>query len=308
MEPATIAEYIERDLRARLGAGGGPPEALTLHALSAHYGVSPTPVRHALKALIDQRVLRRRDNGRVEVDPSSIARRPSNAEATAPARPRDAADVEAELTAEVIALGLRGEPVQLREEETAARYGVGRTVLRQVLGRLAGRGLIDHLPRRGWRVRTFDEADLTAYLRVREALEVEALDLARPHLDAREMRAMLLGNRRRPGGGPDRLDNSLHRYLVEKSGNRYLREFFDGPGAYYTALFDYAAPEARVVAAMARQHRLILRAMIAGDWRRARRALTAHIRAQLPIVRAVMTRLGRHRPEPPIDQDPPHDP
>ena len=80
---------------------------------------------------------------------------------------------------------------------------------------------------------------------------------------------------------------------MEKSGNDYLREFFDRHGGYYTSLLEFAAPETHVVAAMARQHRKILRALLAHDWPRARRELTRRIRAQRPIVRDLLRRLGR---------------
>ena len=143
-----------------------------------------------------------------------------------------------------------------------------------------------HVPRCGWRVRAFDENDLVAYLEVREVLENKALALARPHLVEADLRRMLAGNVSRSGG--PRLDNSLHRYLVEKSGNDYLREFFDRHGAYYTSLLDFAAPETCVVAAMARQHRKILRALIAQDWARAApRAHAAYPRSAADCARAI---------------------
>ena len=41
----TISDYIESDLAIRIGASAGSAIHLTLHALSSHYGVSPTPVR-----------------------------------------------------------------------------------------------------------------------------------------------------------------------------------------------------------------------------------------------------------------------
>jgi DNA-binding GntR family transcriptional regulator len=89
----------------------------------------------------------------------------------------------------------------------------------------------------------------------------------------------------------------LHRYLVERSGNRYIREFFDRHGVYFDTLFGYAAPEANVVRAMARQHRAILQALIARDWRAARKALAHHIRSQRPVVSRLLERLGRtHAP------------
>ncbi len=282
----TITTFIKHDLKARLGTGAGLPDKLTLTALSEHYRVSLTPVRLAVRELVEERVLLKQPNGRMAVNPGAVSE-------TSPIDfPAPAQDIEAPLTAEIIRLSLRGETEYLREETTAERYGVGRTVLRQVLNRLAGEGLIEHLPRRGWRVRPFDEAEMAAYLQVREGLELKALDLARPHLILADLRRMLKGNRRSAG----RLDNDVHRYLVEKAGNRYIREFFERHGVYYTTLFDYAAPETNVVRTMARQHRVILRALLARNWKAARRALAHHIRSQQPIVRRLLRKIVEDRP------------
>ena len=291
---ATISEYIERDLAVRIGTGSGSVIPLTLHALSNHYGVSPTPVRAALRRLLAEGVLVRRDNGRIHVNPTAENGGPAYQDRPAGNQvpPERAHILEAALTTEVIRKSLSGEANYLREEATAAWFGVGRTAIRQAFLRLAGRGLIVHVPRCGWRVRAFDDNDLAAYLEVREVLENKALALARPHLVEADLRRMLAGNVSRSGG--THLDNSLHGYLVEKSGNSYLREFFNRHGAYYTSLLDFAAPETRVVAAMARQHRKILRALIARDWTRARSELTRHIRAQRPIVRELVQRMGRN--------------
>jgi DNA-binding GntR family transcriptional regulator len=211
-----------------------------------------------------------------------------------PTLPEPPIDLEASLTAEVIRLSLAGRAVHLREEATAARFGVGRSALRQALGRLAGKGLIEYLPRRGWRVRAFDEADLRAYLAARECLELKALDLAMPQLDRADLEAMLHGNE--PGAEGPRLDNQLHRHLVEKAGNPYIRDFFERHGLYFTTLLDFAAPEAAAVARMAGQHRAILVALLAGDRRAARRELARHIRAQLPVLRRLLRRHGRPTP------------
>ena len=285
----TISDYIENDLRVRARTPGGLPEPITLQALSGMYGVSLTPVRSAVNALVSDRVFRKATNGRVELDPSSARSHVIPIDLPGMSSP---GEVDRRVTTEIIRLGLSGRPVHLREEETADRLGVGRTVLRQSLHRLSGKGLIAHMPRRGWLVRPCDEADLAAYLAVRESLELMALELATPSLEVRELRHMLRGNRSVPDG--DRLDNEIHAYLVEKSRNRYIREFFERQGAYYTALFDYAAPESRVTASMARQHRAILRALIARDWPAARLALASHIRAQLPIVRDLLRSRAPH--------------
>src|SRR5262249_11628248 len=132
---------------------------------------------------------------------------------------------------------------------------------------------------------------MLAYLQVRESLELKALELAKPRLEAADLRRMLSGNRPTAGEALPRLDNDIHHYLIEKAGNRYIREFFDRHGLYYATLFDYAAPETNVVRTMAHQHRAILQALLAQDWRAARKALAQHIRAQRPIVRRLLRNL-----------------
>jgi DNA-binding GntR family transcriptional regulator len=290
-----ICEHIKRDLLDRIGFGFGPPADLTLHALSRHYGVSFTPVREALRDLVSEGVLQKECNGRVRIGSKITRSEGAGVEELPSDPPNHAAALEAALANEMIARSLRGESDYVREEATAAEFEVGRTAIRQALARLAGPGLIVHVPRCGWRVRAFDEADLDAYLVVREVLELKALQLARPNLVTADLKRMLARNA--PGGLTPRLDNNLHRYLIEKSGNAYIRDFFERHGAYYTTIFDFAAPETHVVAAMARQHRAILRALIQRDWPRARRALARHIRDQRPIVRKLMLRVGQTQAE-----------
>jgi DNA-binding GntR family transcriptional regulator len=302
---ATISQYIERDLAGRIGTNQDLPAQLTLHSLSRHYGVSPTPVREAIRRLLADGVLVRQGNGRLDVNRAGrgFGGGVCHGDAGEQKPPRRALDLASDLEAEVIRKSLRGEGDYLREEATAERFGVGRTAIRQAFLQLAGRGLIVHVPRCGWRVRTFDEADMAAYLEVREVLENKALSLARPHLIDADLRRMLVGNASRKEG--PRLDNSLHRYLVDKSGNDYLRDFFNRHGAYYTSLLDFAAPETHVVAAMARQHRKILRALLAQDWPHARRELARHIRAQRPIVGDLLKRIGRKESDHASENDQP---
>jgi DNA-binding GntR family transcriptional regulator len=293
---ATISQYIRKDLGERISQGDLASIRLSLPGLSEHYGVSASPVREAIRKLVADGLLVRRPNGRLEISPDRLIARAA-VEAPGPIdvdrRLVDRAnELEKTLEAEVIRMSVRGDGRYLREETTARRLGVGRTAIRQAFHRLAGRGLIVHVPRCGWKVRTFDESDLTAYLEIREVLELKALALARPHLVDADLRRMVRDN----SGKPDapRLDNALHGYLVEKSGNGYLRDFFNRHGSYHAALLDFAAPETDVVASMARHHRLILRALLARDWPRARRELSRHIRSQRSIVRRLRGRLGQN--------------
>ena len=291
--PSTIGGFIKADLTERLRNGQVLPKALTLQALSRHYRVSLTPVRDAVRELIESGVLLKGPNGRLQANPDGwdLPAPDATETATGTPIPSRSAELEAMLTQDILLKSLRGDAGYLREEATAAGYGVGRTAIRQVFNRLAGRGLIEHVPRCGWRVRPFDEDDLRSYLIVRETLELKALDLARPRLDEADLRRMLEGNA--PHGESTRLDNDLHAYLIARSGNVYIRDFFDRNGAYYGTLFDFAAPETSVVDAMAAQHRDVLLALIDRDWPRARRALAHHIQAQEPIVRELLQRLTR---------------
>ena len=289
----TITEYIKRDLCFRLSGEGELLDKLTLAALAKHYNVSLMPIRLAVRELLAEGVLLKQANGRLKVNRQAVG---VPTPAATPLPPPEA--LETALTQEVIHLSLRGEASYLREEATADRYQVGRTALRQVLNRLARKGLVEHLPRRGWRVRAFDREDLRAYLTVRESLELTALRLARPHLVREDLEDMLCGNVPGAPEGELQLDNRLHQYIIEKSGNRYIRDFFDRNGRYFATLFDYAAPETRVTIAMVRQHRDILRALIARDWPLARLELARHIRAQLPVLRRLLQQVARSQSDP----------
>jgi DNA-binding GntR family transcriptional regulator len=272
-----MAAYIQEDLKARIHSGAGLPAKLTLETLSRHYGVSFTPVRAAVRELIRGRFLRKHANGRLEVNPDPPR-------AAGPRRGVEApADRERLLAADALRRSLKGDAVYLREEAAAAKYGIGRTVVRQVFGRLVGSGLLEHVPRKGWRIRPLRAEELDAYLEVRETLELKALDLARPRLDRADLERMLAANE-------TGLDNDLHRYLLEKSRNRFIRDFFDRHGAYFTTLFDTMS--AGAVREMAAQHRRVLQALLRRDWDGAGIALAHHIRCQRPVLRRMMRRLA----------------
>ncbi len=124
---------------------------------------------------------------------------------------------------------------------------------------------------------------------MREVLELKALELAKPHIRKADLLPMLAGNPAVEVDRPPHLDNRLHDYLIEKSGNRYIKVFFrQHTATFFTSAFDHAAPEAHVVAEMAAQHRAILEALIARRWGRAREALVQHIRAQKPILMRIL--------------------
>ncbi len=62
--------------------------------------------------------------------------------------------------------------------ETAARYRVGATPLREALSRLAARGLVNAIGKRGFRVQSISREDLADIVRIRSVLEREAIRLS----------------------------------------------------------------------------------------------------------------------------------
>lgn len=289
-----LTAFIAEDLRRRISSGTRLPCAMSLPALAKHYGVSLTPVRGAVARLLADGCVKKLPNGRLLVIP---AEKKSNAKYRAVAPPPTAQDWDRVLIREVMFASLGREPVHLREEALAEKHQAGRSVIRQSLSRLAGAGLIEYVPRRGWLVHPIREDDVVAYLEVREVLELKALDLARSHIRPADLVPMLEGNARVAHGQSPRLDNSLHDYLIAKSGNRYIRNFFrQHTATFYTSTFDYAAPEAHVVAEMAAQHREILDALIKEHWARARKALALHIRAQRPVLAQLLKFESYRRP------------
>ncbi len=285
----TLTEFIKADIQRRIEAGQPAPCKLTIASMSAHYKVSLTPVRAAINQLLDEQYLVKLANGRLDVHDGPRRAKPAAANGPAPKRPEELEEV---IRRDVIRASLLGSSDYLREEGTARKYAVGRTALRPILNRLSGQGFLNYVPRCGWQIRKLDERDLRSYLDCREALEVKALDLARPRLVRAELEQILAGNRGKGGGPSLGFDNNLHAYWIERSENPYIINFFNTAGRYFMTLLEHLAPEAEVVSQVAAQHCEILEAILDERWSDARRSLKRHIRDQLPIARKAMEHLN----------------
>ena len=99
----------------------------------------------------------------------------------------------------------------IREEETATKFGLGRTVVRGIFSELAGKKLLKHVPYRGWELRPFTEEDLDAFSEMRELVETRALAQAHDRLDADVLQKILDGNDVPSDGRP-----SAHRRFVAR--------------------------------------------------------------------------------------------
>ncbi len=273
--------YIRDDLADRLISGQHLPAPLTLQALAAHYGVSLTPVRAAVEQLIADGFIEKGSNRRLTV----TEKRKRKQQERPGRRTVFREDPVKTISDDLVRLSLRGKTVYLREAATAKRYGMSRSAIRNILHRLAGQGLLDHIPRRGWRLRPFRQEDMQAFLDVREVLELKALRAARPHLNADDLRRLLDRNRLPLNDNEHpQIDDSLHAYLIARAGNPYIQDFFDRHGPYYRILFDWEDQDRETAIETVRQHRRILTALLNRDWREARTALAFHIRHNHPIL------------------------
>ncbi len=280
---SNLSSFIEKDIKSHIEDGRELPSELSLLELSKHYRVSITPVRRALQALEEQGYLTRLPNRRFEINPGKLGSGRTEQEIDHPKDPSDWADL---LLNEVMIASLSRNAVFLREATLAEKYDVGRSIIRHIFSRFSGAGLLEHVPRKGWLVHPLSENDLVAYLTIRESLELLALDLARPRIDPAELEEIL-------ENASHAHDFALHQYLISKSDNRYIKEFFRLDVArYYTKLLHFAAPEASVIDEMTAQHEKILTVLLERNWERAKRELADHIRVQ----RSVLAKL-LHRPE-----------
>jgi DNA-binding GntR family transcriptional regulator len=275
----SIAAYIKDDLAARLRSGRELPVDLTFDSLAEHYKVSYTPVRTAVAELIGEGLLKKGSNRRL-----SASTRPQESVPTCrtPEPPSDPYQV---IASDLVQLSFYGNPIYLREEATAEKYDISRSAIRNILHRLAGEGILDHIPRRGWRLRPFRQDDLRAFIEVREVLELKALDLARPKLDAEVLKRILNANLLpdSPHAQPH-VDESLHEYLIATADNAYIRDFFERQGRYHQLLFKWEDHDRGAAIETIRQHREILTALLSKKWSAAGKELSYHILNNHPIL------------------------
>ena len=282
-----LASRIADDLEAQL-AGNSIPFPLTMDGISNHYGVSYTPIREALSGLIENGLLRKKSNGRLE----AVARRTKKKTKVSAFHQELVEDPVTLITEELVKVSLSGKETFIREQATALKHGLTRSALREVLQRLAGEGLILHIPRRGWLVKPFRQEDLQAFLEVREAMELKALELARSKLTSSEAKVKLRqikSSNKIYQNGKVRviIDNSLHQYLIELAANPYIDDFFQRHGKYYSILFKWEGGDEQAGIQAVRQHHAIIDALLKEDWKVAAKELSVHLHTNHPVLQEI---------------------
>ena len=293
-----IAETIVKEI-CQLRENDTPlPFKLTLSDIATNFNASVTPVLEAIDELISGKVIHKKANGRLELLPYPKEYDPEKV------FQNSGLDIQKKNQREIVVLSIKGSNVFLREQAFADRYGVGRTVIRRIFSENAWIGLLQHMARRGWKVHPFQINEMKDYLMVREMMEVRALHLAGPHLEVSVLEKLFESNRNdkftnhlpEEGDKPN-LDDNLHEYLIEKSGNIFIQRFFKQYGHYYKTLFNFATPEMSLELEMADQHRGILLELLGKNWNKAADILTLHIQRQEPIMENLLNSIQQSSKE-----------
>ncbi len=205
---------------------------------------------------------------------------PANA-ATAPAGDRSLSDrAYHKLMGMIVHRELAGGEVLVESHLTRA-LGLTRTPLREALVRLEGEGLLVKQTNRSFSVRSVRVSEFFQSLRVREYLETNAAALAVKRVDKRDIEALrkrIRGLANSEVHGPEhwKLDDDLHNWLTDSSGNAVLARTVRKL-RITTQLFEIGQPFDRVEADAA-EHLEILRALEAEDAEAARTAVARHLR------------------------------
>lgn len=189
---------------------------------------------------------------------------------------------------------LRGElapGTRVRESALAARLKVSRNTVREAVLVLQQTGLVRHVVNRGAIVRPLESGEVADLYRVREVLELAAVNTVvrgtnlagvKAALDELEAAAV--------SGDVSRTverDLNFHGSLVMLLGSQRLDEYFmtlRRELRYYLAAISYAHKETEAPHALVEQHAAVYRALKRGDLDRAHRLLQAHIQLNSRMV------------------------
>lgn len=175
---------------------------------------------------------------------------------------------------------------RLREQDVAARFGMSRTPVREALGRLVEKRLLETAGGRGLTVRALSPSEVIELYSMREILEGAAARLAAQHASPPELAALAdleaaFGREGADYGALARLNRDFHAAIHRAARNAYLDEatrvLDDNIALLGISTFSATG---RPEAARA-EHKAILDAITARDADGAEQAARAHMRAAL---------------------------
>jgi DNA-binding GntR family transcriptional regulator len=175
---------------------------------------------------------------------------------------------------------------RLIEEQLTQRFGISRAPLREALRELAQQGLVEHLPRRGFRVAELSATDVDELFGLRDVLERYAVQLAMPLSGGRRLdglteawQGMAAAAKDGDAFGENEAHRQFHIEVVALAGRRHLLMAFE-PVILKLQLYMAAnlrlEAEHRAASEGVGRHRRLLDAIGSGDPATALDALASH--------------------------------
>lgn len=170
----------------------------------------------------------------------------------------------------------------LQEEKLASEFGISRTPVREALKRLAAEGLIEQLPRKGFRVAMRDDSALTELFECRCGLELLALNasitkIPQEKIDALKEKLASAKKRRDSRRIALEADKEMHALFMDYCGNRYLSSLILQFRIKTAPYRNYRNHELSSREELISERMEILNAVLAQDLKKASRLLKEHI-------------------------------
>lgn len=175
---------------------------------------------------------------------------------------------------------------RLREEEVAQRLNVSRTPVREALGRLQARRLLEVAGGRGLVVRRLEVGDVMELYTMREIIEGASARLAADHASATEIDALHDLNGAFEAAVDDpaemfRVNRLFHAAIYRAARNRYLDFALDEIQDSISLLGSTTFVVQQRVAVAGGEHRAIIDAITRRDQAEAEEQARSHIRGAL---------------------------
>jgi Transcriptional regulators len=178
-----------------------------------------------------------------------------------------------------------GDP--LREEEVATRLGVSRTPVREALGRLQEKGLLEAAPGRGVAVSILSMQQIFELYAMREELEGLVARFAAQHATEAEIANLeRINDKFAASADPAvaaQLNRQFHARLYDAARNRYLRQAVEDLQETIALLPDTTFIQHGRTQTATGEHRTIIEAIRRRDTEAAEKAAIDHIKAALGV-------------------------
>lgn len=186
---------------------------------------------------------------------------------------------------------------RITEAQLASDTGIGKTPIREALTRLIQEGLVGSIPGHGYEVTPITLGDVQDLFGYRLIIEPAAAQLAAGHVIATDLRRLdeLCAARYSTDDAESeerylRANYAFHATIADASGNRRLASAVRHVLDESERLLHLSAILRNRSAEVAREHKELVDALIAGDGEAARRMAIAHIAAsQRLVLDALMT-------------------